>query len=59
MNKRKKKLPGKNSADALQLPSIRPGMPLEPLKSEKTDPYGSYTGNPIYGEVPVQDADDL
>ena len=26
---------------------------------KKNDPLGSYTGNPIDGEEPIQDADDL
>lgn len=26
---------------------------------DKNDPLGAYTGTPIDGEVPVQDADDL
>ncbi len=26
---------------------------------KQTDPNGSYTGNPAYSQVPVQDADDL
>ena len=30
----------------------------EKTKSEY-DPFGSYTGNPIKGDVPEQDADDL
>ena len=25
----------------------------------QTDPFGSYTGVPVDGDVPVQDADDL
>lgn len=33
-------------------------MQLLDLASE-TDPQGSYTGVPLLGEVPVQDADDL
>ncbi len=27
--------------------------------ADKNDPFGSYTGKPIDGGVPVQDADDL
>ncbi len=30
-----------------------------PFISPQTDPFGSYTGNPLNGDVPVQDADDL
>lgn len=61
--KNKKKLPGNEAINQLQFPGIHPGMPLEEvreeLKSEDTDPLGSYTGNPIDEEVPVQDVDDL
>ena len=28
-------------------------------KSSKFDPFGSYTGNSVDGEMPVQDQDDL
>lgn len=28
-------------------------------ESEQADPLGSYTGNPVDGEDPIQDADDL
>ena len=31
----------------------------EEMKSSSYDPQGSYTGNPVDGEKPVQDADDL
>ncbi len=32
---------------------------LELGKAAPTDPQGSYTGVPLQGEAPVQDADDL
>ena len=34
-------------------------MALTDLSNPKTDPQGSYTGQPVTGEKPVQDADDL
>ena len=43
------------------MPSVRPGMitnTKEDFKSE-TDVYGSYTGVPLDGGQPIQDADDL
>ncbi len=30
-----------------------------PFISPQTDPFGSYTGRPMDGEVPMQDVDDL
>ncbi len=32
---------------------------LELGKPAETDPQGSYTGRPVWGKEPVQDADDL
>lgn len=29
------------------------------LLADKNDPLGAYTGTPIDGEIPTQDADDL
>ncbi len=57
--KNKKKLPGNQAINQLQFPGLEKGMPMDEMKSEDTDPLGSYTGNPINEEVPVQDADDL
>lgn len=48
-------------AEGERLPMIRPGMVTntkEELKSA-TDVNGSYTGVPLDGGRPVQDADDL
>lgn len=48
-------------AEGSRLPIIRPGMVTntkEELKSA-TDVNGSYTGIPLDGGRPVQDADDL
>ena len=59
MSKKKKKLPGDQGENALHFPSVQPGMPLQTMKAAKTDPLGSYTGNPVDDDVPVQDADDL
>ncbi len=57
--KNKKKLPGNQAINQLQFPGLEKGMPMDEMKSEDTDPLGSYTGNPVNEEVPVQDADDL
>ena len=40
---------------AAQVPHVFP-EPAEPIHS---DVQGSYTGDPLYDEQPVQDADDL
>ena len=55
----KKKLPGNQAINQLQFPGIQTAMPMEELSSPDTDPLGSYTGNPIDGGTPTQDADDL
>ncbi len=57
--KNKKKLPGNQAINQMQFPGLEKGMPMDEMKSEDTDPLGSYTGNPVNDEVPVQDADDL
>ncbi len=57
--KNKKKLPGNQAINQVQFPGLEKGMPMDEMKSEDTDPLGSYTGNPVNEEVPVQDADDL
>ncbi len=59
MKQNQKRAPGNRAIDKLQCPSGRKTIPPEPLQSLDTDPFGSYTGNPIDNEVPVQDADDL
>lgn len=51
----------KDRPEGKRLPSVRPGMitnTKEDFKSE-TDVYGSYTGVPLDGGQPIQDADDL
>lgn len=57
--KNKKKLPGNQAINQMQFPGLEKGMPMDEMKSPDTDPLGSYTGNPVNDEVPVQDADDL
>ncbi len=57
--KNKKKLPGNQAINQVQFPGLEKGMPMDEMKSEDTDPLGSYTGNPVNDEVPVQDVDDL
>lgn len=57
--KLKKKLPGNQAINQVQFPGLEKGMPMDEMKSPDTDPLGSYTGNPVDGGVPVQDADDL
>ena len=57
--KKNKKPSVKNTREPYRFPTVYPGMPIEPLQSVKTDPLGSYTGTPVDGGVPVQDADDL
>ena len=45
-----------------KIPAIFPDNPMYQLDNETiyTDPFGSYTGVPVYRyEEPVQDADDL
>jgi hypothetical protein len=54
-----KKMPPRDKKEKMNCPTILSGIPVEPLKSEQTDPFGSYTGNAINNEIPVQDADDL
>lgn len=34
-------------------------VPMNAFQPSLTDVLGSYTGNPLYGEEPVQDQDDL
>ena len=58
MEKKKKELPDKEKKMPYRFPTIYPGMPIETMQS-KTDPLGSYTGNEMNGDIPVQDADDL
>ena len=51
-----KKKPSSNAERiAAQVPHVFP-EPAEPIHS---DVQGSYTGDPLYDEQPVQDADDL
>ena len=57
--KNKKKLPGNQAINQMQFPGLEKGMPMDEMKSPDTDPLGSYTGNPVNDEMPVQDADDL
>ncbi len=57
--KNKKKLTGNQAINQMQFPGLEKGMPMDEMKSPDTDPLGSYTGNPVDDEVPVQDADDL
>ena len=59
MKNQDKKMPSRDNKEKQYFPTILPGMPIEPLKSEQTDPFGSYTGNAVNNEVPVQDVDDL
>ncbi len=51
----KKKQSTKAERIAAQVPRVFP-EPAEPIHS---DVQGSYTGDPLYDEQPVQDADDL
>lgn len=55
-NKKKRRESFPTPAD--RLPGIRRGEELPEFKSG-TDVYGSYTGTPLYGGQPIQDADDL
>ncbi len=57
--KKGKKQVVNSTREPYRFPTIYPGMPIEPLQSVKSDPLGSYTGNPADGGVPIQDADDL
>ena len=50
-----KKKPSKAERIESQLPHVFP-EPAQPIHS---DVQGSYTGNPLYDEIPFQDADDL
>lgn len=57
--KRDKKLPTPRKPELVE-PIIANGMMHFPGQSEIiSDPDGSYTGRPIGGGEPVQDADDL
>ena len=51
----KKRQTTKAERIAAQVPNVFP-EPAEPIHS---DVQGSYTGDPLYDEQPVQDADDL
>ncbi len=57
--KKSKKRQDSTPQEPYRFPRIYPGEPLAAMRSEKTDPFGSYTGNAVNNEVPVQDADDL
>ena len=57
--KKKKKDWERIPKEPYRFPTIYPGEPLTAMRSEQTDPFGSYTGNAVNNEVPVQDADDL
>ena len=58
MERKSKKKKEQSVPIPYRFPTVYPGMPMEPIQSN-TDPQGSYTGNPLDGGVPVQDADDL
>ena len=59
MFEQEKKCPHRDQKDKKLCPSILNKLPIEPLKSEQTDPFGSYTGNAVNNEIPTQDVDDL
>ncbi|MBR6548806.1 MAG: hypothetical protein IKT68_04595 [Clostridia bacterium] len=54
--KKNKKGQANNQNKQYQFPT---DAPFQQIKDPKTDPLGSYTGNPADGGAPVQDADDL
>ncbi len=58
MGEKKKPSASQSQKTPYRFPTVYPGMPLETMQSS-TDPQGSYTGIPVDGGVPVQDADDL
>jgi hypothetical protein len=58
MAKQKKEEPKNEGKTPYRFPAMYPTVPVEEFRS-KTDPLGSYTGNEMNGETPVQDADDL
>ncbi|MCL2071814.1 MAG: hypothetical protein FWH07_06235 [Oscillospiraceae bacterium] len=67
MSKRKKESPksshmasGVNKSKNMDTVMLKP-REIIPIMAQMSDPLGSYTGAPagLFGETPVQDADDL
>ena len=58
MEHKSKKKKEQSAPVPYRFPTVYPTLTNQEMRSE-TDPQGSYTGNPLDGGVPVQDADDL
>ena len=54
-----KKHPSKHTPDLSRVKAVAQALRQEGKGEIPPDVNGSYTGTPIDGEVPVQDADDL
>lgn len=55
----KKKYPAVHLPDLSRVKAVAQALPQEGKGDIPSDVNGSYTGTPVDGEVPVQDADDL